>query len=430
MYSDHWETGATDHVVVQVFKDIDIEILVVKMLTEEKIKELKILAESVFHWAVMKRRQLHQIPENGFEEHKTQRIICDTLNELNIPFECNQTWVIGLLGSGNRGNTVALRADMDALPIRENTGLPFSSVHNGWMHACGHDMHMAIQLGCAKVLTQCLQNWSGNVKFLFQPAEETVGGALPMVEAGALRNPDVAWCYGLHVQPYLAVGDFETKSGTLNASTDDIVLTINGKAGHGAYPDRCSDAIVCAAQILCGLQTLISRNVSPLIPAVLTFGTINGGCAPNIVCDRVILRGTLRTAESDTRIRIKTQIQKTTEGIASAMNCNATIEIADGYAPLVNTEPETEEVFGLAEQMLGRGHVTRKETPSMGGEDFSYFTQVVPGTFYHIGCTPKGKLPGEPLHSASFCPDEEAIYYGVLMQAGIVLEKLGIDCQL
>ncbi len=395
------------------------------MLTENKIIELKASVESVYQWTVMKRRQLHRVPEKGFEEYKTQKILCDTLDELNIPYECEKTWVVGLIESGHDGKTVALRADMDALPISEKVVLPYASVHNGWMHACGHDMHMAIQLGCARLLQQCKEDWNGNVKLLFQPAEETVGGARPMVEAGAMKNPDVDWCFGLHVQPYLAVGDFETRSGTLNASTDDITLTVEGKSGHGAYPDRCVDAIVCTSQILCGLQTLISRSISPLIPAVLTFGTVKGGTASNIICDHVVLSGTLRTADPETRARLKTQIIKTAEGIAAAMNATAKVDIKEGYAPLVNTEPETDEVFDVAAKVFGKEHVHKKATPSMGGEDFSYFSESVPGTFYHIGCTQKEDLPGEPLHSAGFFPDERALYYGVLMQTSIVLEKLG-----
>lgn len=386
---------------------------------------LRKLVDSSFDWAVEQRRMLHRIPEDGFCEFKTQKAICALLDELSVPYTTDRTWIIGLIEGAHPGPTIALRADMDALPVQEPEHCPFRSEHPGWMHACGHDVHMGIQLGVARILAGMRDRLHGRVKLLFQPAEESVGGGKPMVEAGVLENPKVDACYGLHVQSRLPLGTIETRPGTLNASTDELRLEIFGCSGHAAYPENSVDSIVIAAQVITALQTLVSRNVSPLNHAVLSFGVIKGGTADNIICDHVTLEGTLRTADPDLRKFALKRIAGISESIAGSMGGSAKLTIIDGYAPLVNPAEKTEMVLALARELYGNENVIVKDYPSMGAEDFSYFIVDTPGCFYHIGCTPADKLPAPSLHHRDFVPDEECMRQGMEMQLAIVLKETG-----
>jgi len=385
-------------------------------------QELRALVEAQAHWMSVKRRQLHRIPENGFAEFKTQKVIMDALDEMGIPYTTERTWVIGLIEGALPGGVVALRADMDALPLEEPQGLPFRSEHPGMMHACGHDAHMAMVLGAAKVLAGMKDRLHGSVKLLFQPAEETDGGAEPMVAAGAMENPHVDRVYGLHVQPYLPVGVIETRPGTLNASTDTVELTIYGRSSHGAYPESGADAIVCAAQVITSLQTLVARNLSPLSSAVLSIGMISGGTAGNIICDKVSLRGTLRTANGEIRAMMKRRIEEVTNGVAAAMGCSAEVKITSGYAALVNDEAEAKRVMRIGTRLLGEENVVLKAAPSMGGEDFSFFCDCTPGAFFHLGCVKKENMPAPLLHSRDFRLDEECLTVGAMMHVALVLD--------
>ncbi len=389
------------------------------------IGELWNLAEAAFDWTVSLRRALHRIPEPGFREFKTQKLICDALSSLDIPYSAERTWVITDIAGAHPGRVVALRADIDALPVAEPEGCPFRSTHEGWMHACGHDVHTAIQLGAAKILAGLRDGMRGSVRLLFQPAEETEGGAKPMVAAGALENPRVDASYGLHLQPRLPLGTVETRFGTLNASTDDVIVDVFGRGGHAAYPESGVDAIVCAAQVVMALQTLVSRSVSPLQSAVLSFGVVEGGRAANVLCDRVRLKGTLRTADPELRVRMRGRIREMAEGVARAFGAAADVKIIEGYSPLVNHPRETDLVVDTAKALFGPQSVRIKESPSMGGEDFSYFIEHNPGAFYHIGCTPPEKMPAPALHSPLFDPDERCILTGLLMQTALALRETG-----
>lgn len=383
---------------------------------------LKSLVDAEKDWIINLRRTLHRIPENGFQEFKTQRVIMDALDEIGIRYTTEKTWVIGLIEGEHPGETVALRADMDALPLSEPDGCPFRSEHEGMMHACGHDAHVAMALGAAKVLYGLREHIHGKVKLLFQPAEETDGGAEPMVKAGAMENPHVDRVYGIHVMPHLPVGKVETRAGTLNASTDTVKITIRGKSGHGAYPDLGTDAIVCAAQVITALQTVVSRNVSPLQSAVLTIGVIEGGTAQNIICDEVRMRGTLRTANAELRAMMKQRIASIAESVAQGMGCETEVNIIPGYAALVNDDTEAERVKRIAGRLLGKENVVNKPAPSMGGEDFSFFSDCAPGAFFHVGCVSPEWMPAPPLHSRGFHIDENCLTIGTLMHVALVLD--------
>lgn len=385
-------------------------------------RELRALVEAQKDWIIEKRRQLHRIPERGFQEFKTQRVVMDALDEIGIPYQTERTWVVGLIEGAYPGETVALRADMDALPIEEPEGCAFRSEHPGMMHACGHDAHTAMALGAAKVLFGLKDRLHGNVKLLFQPAEETDGGAEPMVAAGVMENPHVDRVYGLHVMPRLPLGKVETRPGTLNASTDSVCLTVHGKAGHGAYPESSVDAIVCACQMVSALQTLVSRNLSPIQSAVLTFGVIEGGTAQNIICDKVTLRGTLRTANSEIRAMMQRRIAEVAQGVAQAMGCSVDAEILAGYAALVNNHDEAARVMRVAKRLFGEENTLEKPEPSMGGEDFSFFSDCAPGAFFHIGCSPVDKTDPAPLHSKDFYLDENCLTIGTLMHVALALD--------
>ena len=264
----------------------------------------------------------------------------------------------------------------------------------------------------------------GNVKLLFQPAEESVGGAERMVKAGAMENSHVDDVYGLHVMPRLPLGTVETRTGTLNASTDRIEITVRGVSGHGAYPESGADAIVCAAQMVTALQTLVSRNLSPLSSAVLSFGVIEGGKAPNIICDRVKLTGTLRTANAEIRAMMQRRVAEVAQGVASAMGCQAEVDIQSGYNALVNDATEAARVRRVGARLFGDKNMLEKAEPSMGAEDFSFFNDAAPGAFYHIGCVLPEDMPAPALHAAGFHLDERCLKVGMAMHAAMALEHL------
>ncbi len=386
------------------------------------IQELYARAQEIQGWTVRTRRTLHRVPENGFEEYKTQGIIKKALDEMGVPFETQRTWVVADIRGGQGGPTVALRADMDALPIDEPENCPFRSEHPGWMHACGHDMHMAVQLAAARLLNDMRDALKGNVRLLFQPAEETVGGALPMVEAGVLAGVDAI--YGLHVQPYMTVGQMDTRPGCLNGSTDEINLTVRGVSGHAARPHQGVDAVVCAAQLICALQTLVSRTADPLKPAVLSLGRIEGGEARNVICDRVRIEGTLRTADPALRRLLKEKIRQVCAGVAEAFGARIEVEIIDGYCALMNTPAEAARALRLGAELLGSENALTRDDPSMGGEDFGYFLEAVPGAFWHLGCSES--LPAPSLHSKGLSPDERCLPIGAAMQCALVLDRMGM----
>ena len=386
-------------------------------------EKLRKAVKEIMPWAVQTRRELHRIPEPGFKEEKTRKYICEKLAEIGCEFKEENGWITAFIKGEQDGPVTGIRADFDALPVTEPEGCPFRSEHEGWMHACGHDMHTAIMLAAGTLIMSMKSELKGGVKLLFQPAEESVGGAKPMVEGGVMENPAVDRVYGLHVMPRLATGVVETRPGTLNASTDGVFIEVQGTSSHGAYPENGVDAIVCAAQIVTALQSLVSRNVSPLESAVLTLGKIEGGRARNIICDRVTMEGTLRTANKTLRGMMIRRIEETAEGIGRAMGCRVTARVEEGYSALVNDRMHADRILKTAALLFGEKNAVIKDAPSMGGEDFSYFLDKAPGAFFHIGCSPDAEKPGAPLHSELFDPDENAMEIGILMEVMLAMEK-------
>lgn len=386
------------------------------------IHDLYASAKEIEGWIVEKRRALHRIPERGFSEFKTQALLMGVLDELGIPYTTERTWIIGTIEGGRPGPTVALRADMDALPVTEPQGCAFRSEHEGWMHACGHDFHMSVQLAAAKLLSGMKDQLAGTVRLLFQPAEETTGGAKPMVEAGAMDGVDAV--YGLHVQPYMTVGQMDTRPGCLNGSTDELFLTVRGVSGHAARPEQCVDTIVCAAQLVTALQTVVSRSTSPVMPSALSLCAINGGDTTNVICDCVTIKGTLRTADPQLREHLKQRIRDICAGVAAAFGAQIDVRIRTGYDALMNTPAEAERALRLGRALLGEENVFVRDCPSMGGEDFSYFVEAAPGAFWHLGCAPH--LPYPSLHSRDMYPDERCLPIGAAMQCALVLDRMGI----
>ena len=391
------------------------------VLTNE---EIKFLAASKYDWAVTTRRELHKIPEEGFKEIKTKRLIAQKLSECGIDYTVDERgWITAFIKGAFSGPVTGFRADIDALPVTEPAGCPFGSTHPGYMHACGHDMHTAIMLAAGSAINDIKDRLHGGVKLMFQPAEETDGGAKPMTENGVMENPHVDRVYGLHVMPRLVVGQVECRPGTLNAGINSVTITVNGTAAHGAYPENGCDAIVCACQLVCALQTLVARNVSPLESAVLTIGVIEGGKASNIICDRVTLKGTLRTANPILRSMLIKRITEASNGVCAALGCSAEVLIEDGYAPLVNSKAHSDRVLRLASRLFGSDHALVKEAPSMGGEDFSYFLEKAPGAFFHVGCSSDAEHIGAGLHSEKFAPDERAMLIGTMMDIALAFEE-------
>lgn len=363
------------------------------------------------------RRQLHLIPEPGFAEFKTQRFLLDRIAELPRERIEVRTWRTGILvkvkGSAPR-HTFGYRADMDGLPIEEDTSYDFRSVHPGYMHACGHDMHMAIGLG---VLTHFVEReMQDDLVVLFQPAEEGPGGAKPMLESDELRDwlPDTI--VALHVAPEYEVGTIATRPGILFANTSELFIELTGKGGHAAYPHRANDMVVAAAHLLVQLQSIVARNVNPLDAAVVTVGKIEGGTKQNIIAGKARLEGTIRTLSAETMALVKKRIEALVAGAEAAFECSATIDYGSNYRQVYNEEATTREFMQWLEQS-GSARLIEC-TEAMTGEDFGYFLERIPGFMFWLGVdTPYG------LHHAKLEPDERAMPVAIDTVAGYIRWK-------
>lgn len=385
--------------------------------------------DEIFEELVEIRRDFHKNPELSQKEFRTQGKIREYLNAWGIEnYDISETGIVGIIRGKKSGNTVAIRGDIDALPIHEKNDVPYSSVNPGVMHACGHDAHTTIVLGIAKIMKELAdseQSINGNVKLLFQPAEETIGGADRMVKEGCMLNPTVDYVLGLHVMPYIDAGKVELKYGKLNASTDTINITLKGKSAHGAYPDLGIDAIMIAGHVITGVQSIVSRNISPLNSVVISFGKISGGVNSNVIADEVKINGTLRALDEVTRKYAKERIENIVNATASAYGGIGSIEFSEGYNSLINNDEVVDVIKENSENILGSENIVYKEFPSLGAEDFSYFSDVAKGAFFHLGCGNSAKGITSPIHTETFDIDEECLKVGVKLQIENVLTLLG-----
>lgn len=366
------------------------------------------------------RRHLHRHPELSGKEQETQALIIRELSALGMEIHTFEDCygVMGILRNGE-GRCVAIRADMDALPVTEPADMAFVSENPGVMHACGHDAHMALALGSAMWLSQNRDKWQGTVKWLFEPAEETFGGGRLMVEQGCLENPKVDCVIGQHMNPRYEAGTLFAKPGYVSGSSDELRLTIRGKTCHGAYPEAGVDAIVIAGQVVSALQSLVSRTISPFDPAVITIGTIQGGTANNIVCSEVKMVGTMRTLSVHTRTALKERIASVVQGVAQAMGGEADVEIDPGYGAVYNDDGYYARVEAIAADLVGKEKIVRRDAPSLGVESFCYFLKDTPGVYYDLGSG-----VGTALHTSTFCVDEGCLLPGVALQCASVLDLL------
>jgi len=383
--------------------------------------EIKDIEKNIIGW----RRDFHQYPELGFDEHRTSKIIGEALKEMGLAPQMNvgKTGVTADLTFGE-GPTIALRADMDALPMQETSGLDFSSKHDGVMHACGHDGHMAMLLGAAKVLTQNGDSFNGTVRFIFQPAEEGAGGARYMIEDGCLDGVDEI--YGIHVWNYQPVGEVGITDGPVLAAADMFEIKIKGIGGHGAAPQGTVDAVVVSSHLVQALQTIVSRNTNPLESTVVTIGTINGGHNFNIIADEVTLSGTARAYTEENRNLIKTRMAEIIDGVSKTFGAEISFDYEDGYPPTINHTDPANKVLKAAERVVGE----KAGMPylSMGGEDFSYYLQKIPGCFFFVGSAPNDqKLFETPHHCSHFTMDERALLVGPSIYLNLVDDLLGIQ---
>lgn len=380
------------------------------------------LSEKISAEVLALRREIHQHPELGFQEVKTAKKVANYLEKLGLHVETEvaKTGVVGILEGAHPGPVLALRADMDALPITEKTGYEYASQLEGKMHACGHDSHTAMLLGAAHVLSLLKTELKGTVKFIFQPAEEGPGGALPMIEAGVLKNPDVEAIFGLHVWPDFQLGQIGLGYGAVMAAPDQFELKIIGQGGHGSAPHETIDAITVAAQVVNGLQQIVSRQIIPIQPAVLTIGTINGGYRYNIIADEVTMTGTVRTLSAKVREEIPKRMEEIIRGITSAFGAKYEFAYKKLYPPLVNHEKMVEYVKQIGRQVLGSEGVQVTKDPVMGGEDFAYFLEKVPGAFFRLGSSNGTPETSYPLHHPQFNIDEKTLVYGVKMLSQLI----------
>jgi amidohydrolase len=385
-------------------------------MLQEKIKSL---AKQYLDEFIAVRQHLHANPELSYQEFETSKFVQSKLSSFGIPFEVKATTgVLGMIKGKNPGSrTIALRADMDALPIQEENELAYKSKNAGVMHACGHDVHTTILLGAAKILNELKDEWEGTIKLIFQPGEErNPGGASYMIKDGVLENPKPQGIFGLHVHPGLDLGKLSFRKGRVMASADEIYITIKSKGGHAAAPHLTADTVLIASHLIVSLQQIISRNNNPTSPSVLSICSIQGGHTTNVIPSEVKLMGTFRAMDETWRYKAHDLIRKLAIGLVESMGAEIDLHIDVGY-PTVDNDPSlTDTAWKLADEYMGKENVSETEM-RMGAEDFGYYTQVIPGCFYRLGVrnTEQGIIHN--VHTPKFNIDERAIETGMGMMA-------------
>lgn len=390
------------------------------------MKDIKSVINNYLDKIISYRRHIHENPELSHEESETAAFIAKTLREMGLEpvTGIGGNGVTAVINGKGPGKCVGLRADFDALPIQETTGLPFASKKPGVSHSCGHDMHTAMLLGAAHVLLEMKDEFSGCVKLVFQPAEEDVlnCGAAPMIADGVLENPHVDAMIGQHVWPQYPVGTAAIRNGAMMASSDRFHITVKGKSSHGSAPEDGVDAIVIAAQVINALQTIVSRKVSPRDAAVVSIGTIHGGDRYNVIANEVKLEGTCRNLNPAVRNLMPERITAIAKGVAEAMGGSCEVEYFKGYSPTVNDPEMFKLVHGVMKDVIGDKAVV-PEMSALGGEDFSFYCEKIPCAFFWLGVqTPESEF--YPIHNGGFNPSEAAVPFGIEIAVRSALEFL------
>lgn len=373
------------------------------------------------------RRWLHAHPEVSGQEKKTGAYIAAALRELGLePIEnVGGYGVVAVIEGKKSGKCVALRADFDALPIQEETGLPFASENPGISHACGHDVHTAMLLGVAEVLCGMKEEFAGTVKLIFQPSEENASdsGARKMIADGVLENPRVDAIFAQHISPSYPTGSIAVNPGAMSASSDRFFITVKGKSSHGSAPENGVDAVAIGAQVITALQTIVSRSVSPLDSAVLTIGKLNAGTGYNIIAEECVMEGTCRTLNPKVQEQLPVRMEAIVKGISESMGGSYAFQYVKGFIPTMNDPKAFALVRDTARALLGQDGVIVPDKTAMTGEDFSYFVREVPGAFYWLGCQDPA-TPFYPLHNNRFAPDEDAMKIGMEVMLASALAYL------
>ena len=385
-------------------------------MLKEKIKALASQYKQEF---IDIRRHLHAHPELSYQEFETSKFVQQKLTEYNIPFHVMATTgVVGIIeGKNPQSRVVALRGDMDALPITEENDVPYKSIHPNVMHACGHDVHTTCLLGAAKILSETKDEWEGTVKLIFQPGEEkNPGGASLMIKDGVLENPKPSAIFALHVNPQLEIGKLSFRSGTVMASADELYFSIKGKGGHAAAPHFTADTILIASHMVVALQQVISRNRNPFSPSVLSITSFQGGYTTNVIPSEVKLMGTFRAMDEEWRFKAHDLIRKQTSELVQSMGAEADVHIDVGYPTVFNHEGLHEVARAIAEDFMGSENVEETEM-RMGAEDFGFYSQKIPGCFFRLGTANKNLGTTAGVHTPKFNIDENAIETGMGMMA-------------
>lgn len=382
-------------------------------------EEIKRLAKQYAQEFIEVRHYLHANPELSYEEYETSKFIQNKLKEFGIPFEIKATTgVVGIIKGINADKKIiALRADIDALPITEENDIPYKSGKPGLMHACGHDVHTTCLLGAAKILNELKDKWEGTIKLIFQPGEEkNPGGASLMIKDGVLENPKPSAIFGLHVHPGLPTGKTSFREGKVMASADELYITVKGKGGHAASPHLCIDPILIASHLIIALQQVVSRNNNPYNPTVLSITSFQGGTTTNVIPNEIKLKGTFRAMDEEWRLKGHELIRRIATDLVESMGGEIDLHIDIGYPSVYNNEKLNSIARQQAEKYLGKDNVEETEK-RMGAEDFGYYSQLIAGCFYRLGVMNKEKGITAGVHTPTFNIDENAIEIGIGMMA-------------